>query len=171
MSVIDIILATAIGLGAIKGFYKGLFVEVASLLALLAGAYGAAYFSHYAGAIIVKCFDWSEKTVSITAFVITFFLFVVVISFAGKALTKLASLASLGILNKTLGGLFGGLKAATIISIVLLVFDALNTSLPIVSEDSIADSVLYRPVQSLAEILPSIVGENVPLNISDFPEL
>lgn len=172
MTVIDITLAALIGLGIVKGLFKGFFVEVASLLALLMGAYGAIHFSNYAGVFIAKYFELSEKTASITAFIITFIAIVFAISFAGKALTKLASFASLGILNKILGGLFGGFKAALLVSVVLLVFDTLNTSLPIVSEASIAESVFYKRVQSLAPaILPNIVGENAPLDLSGFPEL
>tara|TARA_Y100000991_G_scaffold108424_1_gene81698 strand:- start:410 stop:928 length:519 start_codon:yes stop_codon:yes gene_type:complete len=172
MSVIDTTLAALIGLGAAKGLFKGFFVEVASLLALLMGTYGAVHFSNYAGMFIAKFFEWSEKTASITAFIITFLAIVFAVSFAGKALTKLASFASLGILNKLLGGLFGGLKAALLISVALLVFDALNRNLPVVSEASIAESVFYKPVQSLAPaILPNIVGEKSPLNLPDFSKL
>ena len=172
MNVIDIILAALIGFGIVKGLYRGLLVEVASLLAILMGAYAAARFSNYAGVLIAKHFESSENTVSITAFVITFLASFFVISFVGKALTKLASFASLGVLNKILGGLFGGLKAAILVSVVLLVFDTLNTTLPIVSEASIAESVFYKRVQSLAPaILPNIVGENSPLNLSGFSEL
>jgi len=172
MTAIDITLVALIGFGAVKGLFKGFFVEVASLLALLMGAYSAIHFSNYAGVFIAKYFELSEKTASITAFIITFLAIVFAISFAGKALTKLASFASLGILNKILGGLFGGLKAALLVSVVLLVFDTLNTSLPIVSQASLAESVFYKRVQSLAPaILPNIVGENVPLDLSGFPEL
>ena len=171
MNVIDITLVALIGFGAVKGLFKGFFVEVASLLALFMGAYSSVHFSNYAGALIAKHFEWSEKTLTITAFIITFLVIVFAISFAGKALTKLASFASLGILNKILGGLFGGLKAALLVSVVLLVFDRLNTSLPIVSEASIAESIFYKRVQSLAPaILPNIVGENAPLDLSDFPK-
>ena len=47
---------------------------------------------------------------------------VLAISLAGKALTKLADFAALGLLNKLLGGVFGGLKIGLILSILLIVF-------------------------------------------------
>ncbi|MAH20570.1 MAG: colicin V production protein [Flavobacteriaceae bacterium] len=171
MTVIDIVLVTLIGFGAAKGLYRGLLVEVASLLAIFIGAYGAARFSNHAGVLITKNFDWSENTVSIIAFIITFLAIFFAISFVGKALTKLASLAYLGILNKALGGFFGGLKVAVLISVVLMVLDALNTNLPIVSETSIAESVFCKPVQAIAPaILPNIAGDNSPLNILELPQ-
>ncbi|MEC8830685.1 MAG: hypothetical protein VXY88_06425 [Bacteroidota bacterium] len=46
MSVIDILLLTAIGFGVVRGLFKGLFVEITTILALVLGAYGAAYFSN-----------------------------------------------------------------------------------------------------------------------------
>ncbi len=171
MTVIDIVLVALIGFGAAKGLYRGLLIEVASLLAIFIGAYGAARFSNYAGALIAKNFDWPENTVSITAFIITFLTIFFAISFFGKALTKLASFASLGTLNKILGGFFGGLKAAVLISLVLMVFDTLNTSLPIVSQGSIAESAFYNPVQAIAPaILPNISSDNSPLNLLELPQ-
>ena len=107
---IDIILGALILYGLIKGLSKGFFVEVTSLLALLVGVYGAVHFSNYAAEFLSDRFEWGEKTINITAFAITFVVIVLAISLAGKALTKLADFAALGVLNKLLGGIFGGLK-------------------------------------------------------------
>ena len=46
MNVLDIIILVLLVLGLINGFRKGLFVEVASLVALVAGIYGAIHFSN-----------------------------------------------------------------------------------------------------------------------------
>ncbi|MCB0383139.1 MAG: CvpA family protein, partial [Psychroserpens sp.] len=48
MAIIDIILGALLLFGLIRGFLKGLFVEVASLVALIAGVYGAIHFSNFA---------------------------------------------------------------------------------------------------------------------------
>ena len=133
--------------GLIKGLSKGFFVEVTSLLALLVGVYGAVHFSNYAAEFLSDRFEWGEKTINITAFAITFVVIVLVISLAGKALTKLADFAALGVLNKLLGGLFGGLKIALILSILLLIFNTLNKTIPFVSDEEIEASVLYKPVK------------------------
>ena len=53
MSVIDIIIGALILYGVVKGLFKGLFVEVTSLLALLVGVYGAVHFSNYAASFWV----------------------------------------------------------------------------------------------------------------------
>lgn len=160
MTVIDIILGALILFGLVRGFMKGLFVEVASLVALVAGVYGAIHFSNYAADFLIEHVDWATQTINITAFAITFIVIVLAISLAGKALTKLADFAALGVLNKLLGGVFGAAKIALILSIVLMAFNNVNKMLPFVDEATINDSVLYEPVRSLAPmIFPNIVGD------------
>ncbi len=161
MSIIDIVLGVLLLFGLIRGVMKGLFVEVASLLALILGVYGAIHFSNFAATFLESKVDWNEKTIHIIAFAITFIVIVVVISFAGKALTKLANFAALGILNKLLGGVFGILKIGLILSVILIVFNKLNTAMPFMEKESVEDSILYEPVKSLAPmIFPSIIKQD-----------
>ena len=174
MAIIDIILGALILYGLVKGLSKGFFVEVTSLLALLVGVYGAVHFSNYAAEFLSSRFEWGEKTINITAFAITFVVIVLAISLAGKALTKLADFAALGILNKLLGGVFGGLKMALILSILLLIFNTLNKTIPFVSNEEIESSLLFNPVKSLAPmIFPNFINEDTPLELPNsltFPE-
>jgi len=158
MSVIDIVLGALILFGLVRGFMKGLFVEVASLIALIAGVYGAIHFSNFAADFLQSKVDWNEKTINITAFAITFVIIVLAIALAGKALTKLADFAALGIINKFLGGVFGALKIALILSVVLNIFDKMNSTITFVDEENINDTVLYKPVKELVPmIFPNIL--------------
>ena len=158
MGVVDIVLGSLILFGLVRGFMKGLFVEVASLVALVAGVYGAIHFSDFAAQYLQTKTDWNEKTISITAFAITFVVIILVISLAGKALTKLADFAALGIINKLAGGVFGALKIALILSVILIVFDKMNSSITFIDEENMDDSVLYTPVKSLVPmIFPNIL--------------
>lgn len=159
MSVLDIILGALILFGLVRGFMKGLFVEVASLVALVAGVYGAIHFSNFAAEFLVEKVNWNEKTINITAFAITFVVIVLAIALAGKALTKLADFAALGIINKLFGGFFGGLKIALVLSVLLIVFDRMNSKIPFASDEDLEESILYKPVKSLVPmILPSILN-------------
>ena len=72
MTVLDIVLLVLLGFGLIKGFMNGLFVEVASLVALVAGVYGAIHFSSFVASFLESRVDWEEKTINIAAFAITF---------------------------------------------------------------------------------------------------
>ncbi|MEM5566522.1 CvpA family protein [Psychroserpens sp. AS72] len=160
MTIIDIILGALLLFGLIRGVMKGLFVEVASLVALVAGIYGAIHFSNYAAEFLDSKLDWDEKYINIVAFAVTFVIIVLIIALAGKALTKLADFAALGILNKLLGGVFGALKIGLILSILLIVFDNMNNTIPFADEEDLKDSILYEPVKSLAPmIFPSILNK------------
>ena len=158
MSIIDIVLAALLLFGLIRGAMKGLFVEIASLVALLLGVYGAIHFSGFAAEFLESKVDWNEKTINIVAFAITFVIIVLMISLAGKALTKLADFAALGILNKLLGGVFGALKIGLILSVLLIVFNKLNNTLPFMEKEALEDSILYKPVKSIAPmIFPNLI--------------
>ena len=149
MGVIDIILAALLLFGLIRGLMKGFFVEIASFVSLLAGVYGAIHFSSFAAGILANKVEWNEKTINIVAFAITFVIIVLTIALAGKALTKLADFAALGIINKILGALFGALKIGVILSVVLIVFEKLNNTIPFADKDDLESSLLYKPVKSL----------------------
>ncbi|WP_298341084.1 CvpA family protein [uncultured Algibacter sp.] len=153
MGVIDIVLGALILFGLVRGFMKGLFVEVASLIALIAGVYGAIHFSNFAAEFLQTKTEWNEKTINITAFAITFIVIVIAIGLAGKALTKLADFAALGIINKLAGGVFGALKIALILSVVLNIFDRFNNTITLLDEDTKQDAALYEPVKSLVPMI------------------
>ncbi len=164
MAVIDIILAALLLYGFVRGLFKGLFVELASLVSLVAGVYGAIHFSYFVGDFLKDSVNWDEKYIAIVAFAITFIVIVLVISLLGKLFTKIADFASLGILNKLLGGIFGALKIGLILSVLLIVFDKLNSTIPFVSEEATQDSILYKPVKELAPmVFPNFlkVEENI----------
>lgn len=159
MSVLDIVLVVVIIFGLIRGLMNGLFVEIASLIALIAGVYGAIHFSNYAVTFIDENSKWDENTVNIVAFASTFIIIVLAIALAGKALTKLADFAALGIVNRILGAVFGALKMMVILSVILNIFDNMHRNIPLTDEKSIEDSMLYAPIKSIVPRLFPIILE------------
>ena len=153
MNTFDIIIAALLIFGFIRGLLKGLFVEVASLVALIAGVYGAIHFSDFVGNFLAEKVSWDERYITIVSFAITFAIIVLVIALLGKMLTKVADFAALGLLNKLLGGVFGALKIGLILSIILLVFTKLNNTIPFISDEQKDDAILYEPVKNLAPTL------------------
>ena len=171
MSIIDIVLGALLLFGLIRGAMKGLFVEVASLVALVLGVYGAIHFSGFAAELLESKVDWNQKTINIVAFAITFVIIVLAISLAGKALTKLADFAALGIINKLAGGLFGALKIGIILSVLLIVFNKLNNTLPFMEQEDLEESILYKPVKSLAPmIFPNLIKSETEAEVTSEEE-
>lgn len=168
MNIIDIVLGALLLFGLIRGTMKGLFVEIASLFALVLGVFGAIHFSYFVADLLESKVDWDEKTMNIVAFATTFVIIVLAISLAGKALTKLADFAALGMLNKLLGGVFGALKIGLILSVLLIVFNKLNKTLPFMEEEELEESILYKPVKSLAPmIFPTLIKSGEELVIEE----
>ncbi|WP_109436109.1 MULTISPECIES: CvpA family protein [Aquimarina] len=158
MNYIDIILGILLLWGLIKGLSKGLFASLASLVALIVGIYIAVHFSHIIGGYLGQYVDWQEGAMKLVAFALTFILVVILVSLAGKILTKIADYAALGILNKILGAAFGVLKMAFISSVIIIFIDAINRNITIIKEETINSSYLYKPVRKLAPmVLPSIL--------------
>lgn len=162
MTIFDIILTIVLLYGFIKGIKEGLFVEVASLIGLIAGIYGAIHFSHITADYLKVKVSWEERYITIIAFALTFTFIVIIISLAGKILTKIANFAHLGWINKIGGGVFGALKWALIFSVIIMVFDKLNSSITFVKPEDKAKSILYEPVKNLAITLFPDFVKNVP---------
>ncbi|WP_440879363.1 CvpA family protein [Tenacibaculum sp. C7A-26P2] len=159
MNTFDFIVAVCLLYGFVKGLWRGLFVEVSSLLALLSGVYGGIHFSHFLGEWLKKNFQWDQKYISLVAFAGTFIVIVIVINLMGKIFTKIADFAALGILNKILGGVFGFLKVSLILSVAFIFFGKMNNFIPFVKQESLEKSILYEPVKSIASIIfPSIIN-------------
>lgn len=153
MNIVDIILGIILLLAFFSGFKKGLFVTLASLVGIIAGVFGAIYFSDFAGAYISHWFNWSDEITRLASFAVTFLIIVLVISMAGKFLTKIADFAALGLLNKLLGGVFAVLQYAFIISVFFMFFDSSNVTGYVISEEKKENSVLYGPVAALAPLV------------------
>lgn len=158
MNTFDIIIAAVLLFGFIRGLFKGLFAEVASIVGLIAGIYGAIHFSHFIKDFLATRVSWEEKYISLVSFAITFIVIVLVISLIGKLFTKIADFASLGILNKLLGGIFGVLKVGLLLSVMLLFFSKLNNKIPFLSDEQQESAVLFIPIKNLA---PTIFPEFV----------
>ena len=149
MGFLDIILAMLLAYGLYKGLKNGFFIEIASLVALIAGLFGAIHFSYIVGNYISERFDWEEQYINLIAFIITFVIIVLLIHMLGKFLSKVTDFTLLGILNKIAGGIFGALKTAVIVGALLIYFDKVNTSTQIIKPETIGSSILYNPLKDI----------------------
>lgn len=157
MNFLDIILGLLLVWGLYKGLKNGLFVELASLIALIAGIYGAIHFSYITANYLAKNMNWDEQYMNVASFVITFIIIVLLVHLSAKLLTKIADFAMLGLLNKIAGGVFGTLKVAVIIGAVLIFFDGMNNSFAFINQETKKESKLYEPIKEIGAIIFSKV--------------
>ncbi len=157
MGFLDIILAALLAYALYKGVVNGLFIELASLISLLAGIYFAIKFSSFMKEILSGFLNWNPNTIQVIAFILTFIVVVVAISLLGKFLTGIADFAYLGLINKLGGGFFRVLKTVLIMGIVFNVFEKINYNNFLAKKETLDNSIFYNPVQKTARfIYPSI---------------
>lgn len=160
MSWIDIVLGLVLLLGLYRGFSNGFFVELASLLGLALGIYAAIHFSDYAADYLTTQFSWDETTINLTAFAITFLIVLIAVSFIGRALSSVASVALLGGVNKLLGAAFGLLKTAFISSVVIMFINSAAGEINLINQETRETSQLLPLIEPLAPaIMPRILSE------------
>lgn len=160
MEFLDIVIALLLIWGLWKGLKNGLFVEISSIIAVIAGIFGAIHFSYIAGDYLSQNMQWNERYINLSSFIITFIIIVLAIHFAGKLFTKIADFAMIGLVNKIAGGIFGTLKIAIILGAILVFFERVNSSVGFVKNETMQNSVLYEPVKDLGAIIFSMVLKN-----------
>ena len=153
MSFIDIVFAVLLCYALYKGIKNGLFVELASLIALVAGIFVAIKFSYLVKNILEPKVTWEPKYIEIIAFALTFILVVVLIHLSAKLLTKIADFAYLGWINKLAGAIFSALKTILLLSIMILLFEKVNINNTLVKQETLDKSIFYNPTKEISAFL------------------
>lgn len=153
MSKIDLFIALPLCVGFITGLFKGFLKEITSLAAIFIGIYVAKLFASFFAGIFNVMFGLSEHTALVMAWVILFLVIATILFLLTRSLEKLFSSMSLGWFNKLLGGLFGALKYALVLSVILVVVDAVDSHFSFIAKDTKSSSLLYRPIVKLAPAL------------------
>lgn len=159
MNYIDFIIIILLVFGVARGFIEGFVKELASLLALILGIWGAIKFSSFTAGRLYDYFDMTGEYVGIIAFLITFILIVIVIHFAGIIVDRFVDTISLGFLNRIAGTIFGLFKTALILSIIFVVLNAIDARHSFLPRPKIEQSRLYNPIADIAPALFPIIGE------------
>ena len=158
MNTIDIILSIFLIMGFLRGFFKGFLTELAGIIALVAGVYGAMHFSDIAFNFLNSIVSWEREVLSLVSFALTFIVIVVIISMLGGLLTKMVSIIALGLINRLLGGVFGLLKWAFLASLVFMFLNQSDSYS--LEEETVRGSFLYQPIEKVAPmVLPTIIRE------------
>jgi membrane protein required for colicin V production len=159
MNWIDAAIVVILILAMVMGFINGLVKEIASLAALIFGIWGAIKFSSFTAGKLYDYFDLSGQYVGIVAFIITFAIIVVIIHFIGIVADKIVNAASLGLINRLLGIVFGLLKSVLIMSVFFVVMKAADSHRHFLPKDKIQESIFFNPISDIAPVIFPIIGE------------
>lgn len=160
MNYFDIIVGIILILALIIGFKKGLIIELASLVALIIGLFGAIKFSDITAQYLSNYIN--SDHIGIIAFIGTFILIVVAVHLVAKLVDKLVSAIALGAINRILGALFSLLKYAFILSVLVAVVESFDPNSKVIPMEQKEKSMLYGPISSLApSLFPYLKFEDV----------
>jgi len=148
MNKIDFILLIILGFGLVRGFMRGLIIEMASLLAIVVGIYGAIHFSFFTASLLDKILPAKKQTLEVVAFGITLIVLVL-----GVMLLAKIKAAELGFLNRLGGALFGLLKSIVIVGSIFVFLERTFQTEKWLSTSALSDSLLYNPVKSVSQVV------------------
>ncbi len=155
VNLLDIILIIPLLFFGYNGFRKGLIIEVTSLAAFILGLFFAFYFSNFTAGILKQYFTIEEKYMAAISFVVTFIAVLFIVLAIGKILEKFIDILLLGFVNKLAGAVFGILKGALFLSIIIFVINYFDADHSIIKQKAKNNSVLYQPIESIAPALYS----------------
>ena len=168
MNWLDIVLAIPMLWFLYRGFRNGLIIELASLAALILGIYVALHFSFYVEGWLIDNFEIGDKYLSIISFALTFLIVAVLVFLAGKIIHKIVGIVFLGFINRLAGGIFGLLKAALVLSVILYFMNSFDSGL--IKAEVKEDSILYEPVESIVPMLiPRLDLDEIRMPDTDDP--
>lgn len=153
MNYIDIILGLLLIVAAVRGFLKGFIYEIASFAALILGVWGGIHFSYSLAGFLEHTFSWHSDHLELISFFIILIVIVIVVHLVGMALSQVVEAISLGFLDHTAGLFFGIVKAAFILSILLVLLDRFDRQYDFIPEEDKAKSRTYEP---LKDFVPAI---------------
>lgn len=168
MNYIDIILIVPLLWAAYRGFTKGLIIEVASLAALILGIWGAIKFSWFTSELLVEKFEMTTQYLHLISFSITFVAIVIAVHLLARVLDKLAKLVALGLVVRVTGAIFGVIKIAFVLSIILVIINTADRSKGFLPTKEVEGSLLYKPISGFApSIFPYLQFENIKERINN----
>ena len=149
MNLIDLIIIAIIGFGMIRGYSKGLIIELSSFFGIFISFFIAGNVDNLLSNEISAFISVNSDLLNTISFIIIFVLSYLLIIYLAKGFTKLAKVVYLGLLNSLLGGVFGGLK----LLLILLIITKIIFSLNLLSNNIISESSIMIHLHVLSEIL------------------
>ena len=139
--------------GLVRGLFRGIVQSIGSLVGLVLGI-ALAYV--YADALSQQLSQWFVFTANQSytiAFILLFVVVVLVCALLVKMLDKFLSIVTLAWLNKLLGGCFGLLKYALLLSVLINLVDIVDERFNWIQPQVKEQSFLYKPIKAVVPTL------------------
>lgn len=144
----DLVIVALSVIAFVRGFRRGLIGELAGLVALALGIYGAARFSPMTEEFIAPYL--AGYPTRLVAFGLTLLIIVAGVYFVSSLATALARMISLSVPNRIAGGAFGVVKVILAVSCAIGLANRLWPTGDILTDEQKDESVTYRFVESFS---------------------
>ena len=152
MNIIDILILIPIIYGLIRGLIKGLVHELTSLVAIVLGVVGARMWAPELMSQLSQMIELDPMVAQVISYCLVFFAVALSLNLLGRLLSKLLSAVSLGGVNKLLGAVFGAVKLALIVSVIVNLVEIIDVQFHFIKPETKSSSVCYEPVKRLASV-------------------
>lgn len=150
MNIVDVVIVALLSLFAVRGYLRGLFREVFSLLGLFAGFIVAARYYERVARLWQDSWQFSPLFLHVLSFVALFFLAYLILNVIGLLLHRSAHFLFLGGLNRLGGVLLGTGKAAVVLGVMLFTLISQNW-IPQNMVSPVKQATLSRPLFELGK--------------------
>lgn len=124
MNWLDIAIIIIVGLSLFKGFSKGFIHQAAFFVAIVVGIAVSGVVASWLGSAFSSLLKLSDKTSNSVAIALSFLLILGAVYLASKIITKILNATPLGIFNKLLGAMVGGLMSLAILGYIFVFVDS-----------------------------------------------
>ena len=167
MNPFDILMATILAYGVIRGIFRGLVREMASIVGVLGGFYAAyTYYPHIAK--LLSPWVTNPAYRNILGYLVLFTVVVVIVGILAVVIKYLLNIAYLGWVDRVCGALFGGIKAILVVCVLFIVLTAfLPKGSPFIKDASLSPHVAAVS-EVMAKVLSKEMKSNFNMKIKDF---
>jgi len=151
MGILDIILLICFVPGIVTGISKGFVKQVVEFAAIIAGAWAAFHFSSTLSVWLTQYINADKVVLHIISFIVILLLIALAMNLLASLLTKILNVIALGWLNGALGLVFGVLKVAVILGLLIMIFEAFNNSFDLLKPEALDGSKIYPVLKDLGQ--------------------
>ncbi len=159
MNPFDIVTIIILGYSLIRGLFRGLVKEMASIVGVLGGFYAAYTYYMVLGRLLSRLIK-NTAYLNILSFLIIFCAVLIAVSVLGVIIKYLLNIAFLGWVDRIGGVVFGAVKAMLIVCILFITLTAfLPRGTPLIK-----NSVLAPHVSWVSENMAKVVSREMKLD-------
>ena len=156
MNPFDILIVTILCYGLIRGIFRGLVREIASIVGILGGFYAAYTYYPRVANLISHLID-SQAYLNILSCLIIFSVVVIIVGILAVIIKYLLNIAYLGWIDRVSGAIFGLLKAGLVVCVLFIVLTAFLPQ----GNSFIKDAAISPYVAGTSEIMANVLTSDM----------